>query len=118
MSQQTQPHDLNESFELLFEEETQASPMNCIESHEKSEIVEFYTLLLDIYNGKNVESERLEKENKILRAANHQLIEEKGTLERRHADQEYLLGYYGQLFDRIRREISGVMRSWEGSSSN
>lgn len=117
MSQQTQPHDRNESFELLFEEKTQGSPLNCIESHEKSEIVEFYTLLLDNYNTKNVDSERLEKENKIIRAANYQLIEEKGTLERRHADQEYLLAYYGQLFDRLRQEIAGVMRSWEGSST-
>lgn len=103
--------------ELLLEEQIQASPLNYIESHKKSEIMEFYSLLLDNYNTKNVESKCLEKENKILRAANYQLIEGKSSLQRRHADQEYLLAYYSQLFDRICQVIVGVMRSWEGSST-
>lgn len=117
MSQKSQLHDLNESFELPFEEQIQSTPFNYIETHENSEVVKLYSVLLDNYNTRNVESERLEKENKILRAANHQLIEGKDSLQRHHADQEYLLAYYGQLFDRIRQELLNFTRGWEGFST-
>lgn len=117
MSQKSQSHDLNESFKLPFEEQIQSTPFNYIESHENLEVVKLYSVLLDNYNSKHVENERLEKENKILRAANHQLIEGKDSLQRRHADQENFLAYYAQLFDRIRQELMNVMRGWEGFST-
>lgn len=83
--------------------------------HESTEFLKFYSLLLEIYNANHIVSQRLERENEKLRAENYRLIEEKDNLARRHIEQESLIIYYDELFDKIRQGIVGVVRSWEGS---
>lgn len=72
------------------------------------------TLIWETYNGKKAESQRLEKENEVLLIANINLLEQQALLERRHADQESLLTYYGQVFDKVREGVADVIRDWEG----
>jgi hypothetical protein len=74
-------------------------------------------MLWESYNAKKAESERLKKENEELRVANFSLMEEQGLLERRHADQEALIAYYRQIFDKVRHGIVGLIKDWEGSST-
>ena len=77
-------------------------------------LIGFYQRLWEAYSAKHLTNQRLEKTNQQLRTANSHLGQERDLLERRHANQEALLTYFGQAFDKVRDGIAGVLRDWDG----
>lgn len=108
----------SEPFELLLEEQRQSIQLNGQIGQKATGILRLYSMLWETYNAKIAESQRIEKENKALRATNIDLLEHRRVLERRHADQVALIAYYGQIFDKVRRGIAGVLRDWDGSPAD
>lgn len=117
MPPSTQPQGVNESIHPRHEVPGQIKPLGAQIAHQVAGTLSQYSMLWESYNAKKAESERLEKENEELRVANFSLMEEQGLLERRHADQEALIAYYGQIFDKVRHGIVGLIKDWEGSST-
>lgn len=82
-------------------------------AQQAAEALRLYSTLCEAYNAKKAESQHLENENEALRIANINLLEQQGALECHHTDQEALITYYGQIFDKVRGEMAGVIRDWE-----
>ncbi|KAJ5318298.1 hypothetical protein N7476_004718 [Penicillium atrosanguineum] len=116
MPQSAQPPAVNEPVQSLLEVPGQVTPLSAQIAHQVAGTLRQYSTLWETYREKNAASERLEKENEELRAANFNLMEEQGFLEHRHAEQEALIAYYGQIFDKVRQGILGLIKDWEGSS--
>ncbi|KAI3093353.1 hypothetical protein CBS147333_10098 [Penicillium roqueforti] len=105
---------LKEAFQPLFGGNKELmQPSSRIEL-QAAGILRLYSMLWETYNAKKAESQRLEKENEVIRIANINLLEQQALLERRHADQESLITYYGQVFDKVREGMADVIRDWEG----
>ena len=117
MPPSTRLQGVNESIHPQHEVPGQINPPGAQVAHQVAGTLSQYSMLWETYNTKKAESERLEKENEELRVANFSLVEEQELLERRHADQEALIAYYGQIFDQVRHGIVGLIKDWEGSST-
>ncbi|KAJ5215263.1 uncharacterized protein N7498_001670 [Penicillium cinerascens] len=117
MPQSTLPQGVNESIHPLHGVPSQVNPPGAQIAHQVAGTLSQYSMLWETYNTKKAQSERLEKENEELRVANFTLVEEQELLERRHVDQEALIAYYGQIFDQVRHGIVGLIKDWEGSST-
>ncbi|KAJ6050181.1 uncharacterized protein N7446_005581 [Penicillium canescens] len=81
-----------------------------------TQILGLYSTLWDCYSAKKAHSQRLETENKALRATNIHLSQEKEILKHRYANQEALLVYFEQAFENLRLGILGICKDWEGCS--
>ncbi|KAJ6050158.1 uncharacterized protein N7446_005599 [Penicillium canescens] len=110
------PHDtrfetLDPHFQPLVEEPRQSIQST---SEQAAGALRLYSTLCETYKTKMAESRRLEDENEALRINNIELLEQQRALEYRHAEQEALITYYGQMFDKVRGEMACVIRDWEG----
>ena len=117
MPQDTHPQTLNELFHPPVEEPRQLIQPSSEIALQAAGVLSLYSTLWENYNAKKAESQRLEKENEVLRIANINLLEQQGFLERRHADQEALITHYGQIFDKVRGGMADVIRDWECPST-
>lgn len=116
MPQNAQPLAVNEPVQPLLEVPVQVTPLSAQVAHQVAGDLRQYSTLWETYKEEKAASEHIEKENEELRVANLNLMEEQGLLERRHAEQEALIAYYGQIFDKVRFGILGLIKNWEGSS--
>lgn len=109
------PETPSKSFQPLLQEPGQLIKLNGRITLKAAGVLRLYSTLWGTYKAKFSESQRLEKENEALRVANLDLLEQRGLLERRHADQGALIAYYGQIFEKVRQGMAGALRDWEGS---
>lgn len=110
MPQDTRLQTLDEPFQPLVEESMQPIQPS---AQQAAEALRLYSTLCEAYNAKKAESQHLENENEALRIANINLLEQQRALECHHTDQEALITYYGQILDKVRGEMAGVIRDWE-----
>ncbi|KAJ5465958.1 hypothetical protein N7530_009745 [Penicillium desertorum] len=110
LPQDTLLQTLDEPLQPLVEESMQSIQPS---TQQAAEALRLYSTLCEAYNAKKAESQHLENENEALRIANINLLEQQRALECHHTDQEALITYYGQIFDKVRGEMAGVIRDWE-----
>lgn len=114
MTQRGQYSQTTEPFQALIEELKRLDQEDKQLASQAALLIGLYRRLWEAYSTKHVTNQRLEKTNQQLRTANSQLGQERDLLERRHANQEALLSYFGQAFDKVRDGIAGVLRDWDG----
>ncbi|KAJ5117888.1 uncharacterized protein N7443_001793 [Penicillium atrosanguineum] len=108
------PHS-TDPFEALIEELKRLDQDDQQLASQASLLIGLYRRLWEAYTAKHTTNQYLVKTNQQLRTVNVQLGQERELLERRHANQEALLSYFGQAFDKVRDGIAGVLRDWDGS---
>lgn len=116
MSQDHHPKILNKPFEPLLEGLNRPGQGNPEVAQPAARILDLYSTMWGAYSAKKAHNQRLERENKALRASNIDLCHTLQFLERRYTNQEGLLAYFEQAFENVRDGILGIFKDWERCS--